>query len=91
MADLTQVSTRYLQTFLAAKIQEKSPAKVSKVAVRVPAQLTPIGEKFKQIPSQIQASASSAKAAVEDRSSAEVELTEAELEALVNDPVANMM
>ena len=93
VADLTQVSTRYLQTFLSAKIQEKSPAKVSsvsKVMARVPARRSPIGEKFKQILSQIQASSATAA-----ESSPEAGMTEAELETLLNDPlydpVANMM
>ncbi|KAF6227531.1 hypothetical protein HO173_012170 [Letharia columbiana] len=97
LADLTQVSTRYLQTFLETKIEEKSPAKTAKAAVRVevrvPARRSPVGERFKQIPSQIQdsGSVSLAKAAVEDSASAEPELTETQLEALVSDPVADMI
>lgn len=96
VADLTQVSTCYLQTFLETKIEEKSPAKTAKAAtkveVRVPARRSPIGEKFKQIPSQIQdsSSVSSAKAAAEKDGSAEPELTETQLEALLNQPLANM-
>ena len=97
VADLTQVSTRYLQTFLETKIEEKSPAKrakaATKVEVRVPARRSPIGEKIKQIPSQIQdsGSASLAKATAEDNASVEPELTEAQLEALLADPVADML
>ena len=97
MADLTQVSTTYLQTFLETKIEEKSPSKTAKVAnkveVRVPARRSPIGEKFKQIPSQIQdsGSASSAKAAAEENTSAEPTLTETQLEALLDGPTANMI
>ena len=93
---MTQVSTRYLQTFLETKVEEKSPAKTAKAAtkveVRVPARRSPIGEKFKQIPSQIQdsGSVSSAKAAVEDKASAEPELTESQVEALLNEPLADM-
>lgn len=97
VADLTQASTRYLQTFLETKIEEKSPAQTAKAAteveVRVPAQRSPIGEIFKQIPSQIQHSGSalSAKAAVEDNTSPEPKLTESQLEALLDDPLANMI
>lgn len=97
LADLTQVSTRYLQTFLETKIEEKSPAKTAKAAVkvevRVPVRRSPVGERFKQIPSQIQdsGSVSLAKAAVEDSASIEPELTETQLEALVSDPVADMI
>ena len=85
VADLTPVSTRYLLTFLETKIEEKSPAKTAKAAnkveVRIPARRSPIGEKFKQIPSQIQDSGSAPppKAAVEGNASAEPELTELSL------------
>ena len=74
-----------------------SPAQVTKtakkVAVRAQVTRSPIGEKFKQISSQVQdsGSASSAKASAEANASAEPELTEAELEALMNDPVAGML
>ena len=74
-----------------------SPANVTKtakkVAVRVPVRRSPIGEKFRQISSQLQdsGSASLAKAAAEVNASAEPELTEAQLEALMNDPVADML
>ena len=97
VADLTQVSIRYLQTFLEAKIEEKSPSMVAKatkkVGLRQPVLRSPMGEKFKQIPSQIQnsGSVSSTKATAEDNTSAEPELTEAQLEALLNDPVADMV
>ena len=97
LADLTQVSTRYLQISLETKIEQKSPAKTAKAAVkvevRVPARRSPVGERFKQILSQIQdsGSVSLAKAAVEDSASAEPELTETQLEALVSDPVVDMI
>ena len=98
VADLTRVSTSYLQTFLQQKIEEMSPAaKVTKtakkMAVRVPLQRSPIGDKFWQISSQVQesGSASLTKAAADANASAEPELTEAQLEALMNDPVANML
>lgn len=94
---MTQVSTRYLQTFLEIKIKEKIPAKAVKVAakadVRDPVRRSPIGERFKQLPSQIEdlGSSSSAKVANEFKASIEPELTETELEALLNEPVANML
>ena len=51
VADLTQVSTCFLQTFLETKIGEKSPAKTAKAAtkveIQVPARRSPIGKKFK--------------------------------------------
>ena len=97
MADLTQVGTSYLQTFLRAKIEEKSPLKfgttAKKIEIRVPARSTPIGEMFRQLSSQIpdSGSASLTKETAEAKASAEPELTEAQLEALINDPVANIV
>ena len=100
VADLTQVSTSYLQTFLQVKIEEMNPAKVAKtattakkVAGRAPLRRSPIGEKFMQLSSQLQdsGSASLTKAAAEAKASAEPEFTEAQLEALMEDPVADMM
>ena len=94
MADLTQVGTSYLQTFIQTKVEEKVPAtSARRVEIRVPARRSPIGEKFKQLSSQIpdSGSASSAKTAVEENTSAEPELTEAQLEKLLNDPGANMV
>ena len=52
LADLAQVNPRYVRIFLASKIDELSPikarAKAQPVAVR-----SPIGERYKQLPSQV--------------------------------------
>ena len=95
VADLSTVGTSYLQDFLATKIEEKSPGKMAKSAVkpqvRVPVRRSPTGELFKQTSSQGQGSdsVSSAKAAAE--TSAEPALTEEQTEALMKDPIADMV
>ena len=92
VADLALVSTRYLQIFMETKIEEACPLKtvVQKgVAMRAPARRSPVGERFKEIESQAQASDQSASASVQPVTAAS-ELTAEELDRDIAAAIAEM-
>ena len=87
VADLALVNAGYLQMFMEAKIAKKTPlmTQVEKsVPVRVPSRRSPVGEKFKQIPSQApEAEAEQAKASPQP--------TKEELDTMVAEAMGGML
>ena len=55
LADLSQVNVRYLRMFIQSKVEVFSPALTTAVAVKVqpPVLRSPIGERYKALPSQV--------------------------------------
>ena len=55
LADLSQVNVRYLRMFVQAKVELFNPAQTTAVAVMVqpPVLRSPIGERYKALPSQV--------------------------------------